>query len=249
MRDATPSDAGGDADRPDDEAPYRVRVAELPEHERPRERLAHLGPGALTTAELLAIVLRTGSSREDVLAVASRLLAEHEGLRGLAGSDLPTLSAIHGLGPAKASTIAAVFELGRRAALEGEMLRPRVTGPDDIARLLQSSMEVLQHEEVRLLVLDTKHHVLAQPTLYRGSVNAAPARVAEVFREAVRRNAFAIALAHNHPSGDPAPSKDDVAFTSAVVEAGQVLDVRVLDHLVFGHGRYVSMRERQLGFE
>jgi len=242
MSEATPAPT-------DDEAPYRVRVAELPEHERPRERLAHLGPGALTTAELLAIVLRTGSAREDVLAVASRLLAEHDGLRGIAGSDLPTLSSIHGLGPAKASTIAAVFELGRRAALEGEMLRPRVTGPDDIARLMQSSMEVLQQEEVRLLVLDTKHHVLAQPTLYRGSINASPARVAEVFREAVRRNAFAIALAHNHPSGDPAPSSDDVAFTAAVVEAGELLDVRVLDHLVFGHGRYVSMRERQLGFE
>lgn len=183
---------------PTDEAPYRVRVAELPESERPRERLSRLGPGALTTAELLAIVLRTGSAREDVLAVASRLLAEHEGLRGLVGSDLPTLSAIHGLGPAKASTIAAIFELGRRTALEGEVLRPRVNGPDDIARLLQAEMEILQQEEVRLLVLDTKHQVLAQSTLYRGSINASPARVAEVFREAVRRNAAAIALAHNH---------------------------------------------------
>lgn len=235
--------------RAEEAAPYRVRVAELPANERPRERLSRLGPAALTTAELLAIVLRTGSAREDVLAVASRLLAEHDGLRGLVGSDLPTLSAIHGLGPAKASTIAAIFELGRRAALEGEVLRPQVNGPDDIARLLQSEMEILQQEEVRLLVLDTKHHVLAQPTLYRGSINASPARVAEVFREAVRRNSFAIALAHNHPSGDPAPSGDDVAFTSAVVEAGQLLDVRVLDHLVFGHGRYVSMRERQLGFD
>ena len=235
--------------RAEEAAPYRVRVAELPANERPRERLSRLGPAALTTAELLAIVLRTGSAREDVLAVASRLLAEHDGLRGLAGSDLPTLSAIHGLGPAKASTIAAIFELVRRAALEGEVLRPRVNGPDDIARLLQSEMEILQQEEVRLLVLDTKHHVLAQPTLYRGSINASPARVAEVFREAVRRNAFAIALAHNHPSGDPVPSGDGVAFTSAVVEAGQLLDVRVLDHLVFGRGRYVSMRERQLGFD
>jgi len=101
---------------------------------------------------------------------------------------------------------------------------------------------------VRLLVLDTKHHVLAQSTLYRGSINNSPARVAEVFREAVRRNAFAIALAHNHPSGDPAPSQHDVAFTEAIVEAGQLLDIKLLDHLVFGHGRYVSMRERGLGF-
>lgn len=231
------------------EAPYRVRVAELPETERPRERLERLGPGALMTSELLAIVLRTGTAREDVLALAGRMLAEHHGLRGLAGSDLATLSAIHGLGPAKVSTIAAVFELGRRAALEGGVIRPQVTGPEDVARLLQAEMEVLQQEEVRLLVLDTKHHVLAQPTLYRGSINSSPARVAEVFREAVRRNGFAIALAHNHPSGDPAPSADDVAFTTAVVKAGQLLEVKVLDHLVFGHGRYVSMRERALGFE
>jgi len=231
------------------EAPYRVRVAELPENERPRERLERLGPGALTTAELLAIVLRTGTQREDVLAVAGRLLSEHGGLRGLAAADLPTLSAIHGLGPAKATTIAALFELGRRAALEGEVLRPRVHGPEDIARLLQPEMELLQQEEVRLLVLDTKHQVLAQPTLYRGSINASPARVAEVFREAVRRNAFAIALAHNHPSGDPAPSRADIDFTEAVVSAGQLLDLKVLDHLIFGHRRYVSMRQQGLGFE
>ena len=228
--------------------PYQARVAELPENERPRERLQRLGSGALTTAELLAIVLRTGSVREDVLAVAGRLLAEHGGLRGLATADLPTLVEIHGLGPAKASTIAALFELGRRAALEGELLRPRVHGPEDIARLLQPEMELLQQEEVRLLVFDTKHHVLAQSTLYRGSINSSPARVAEVFREAVRRNAFAIALAHNHPSGDPAPSSADVAFTEAVVNAGQLLDVKLLDHLVFGHGRYVSMRQQKLGF-
>jgi DNA repair protein RadC len=159
------------------------------------------------------------------------------------------LEEIHGLGPAKASTIAAVFELGRRAALEGEVLRPRVNGPEDIARLLQPEMELLQQEEVRLLVLDTKHHVLAQSTLYRGSISGSPARVAEVFRDAIRRNASAIALAHNHPSGDPAPSREDVAFTANVVEAGELLDVRVLDHVVFGHGRFVSMRERRLGFE
>ena len=125
----------------------------------------------------------------------------------------------------------------------------RVTGPEDIARLLQPEMELLQQEELRLLVLDTKHQVLAQTTLYRGSVKASPARVAEVFREAIRRNASAVALAHNHPSGDPAPSRVDTEFTADIVEAGELLDVRVLDHIVFGHGRFVSMRERRLGFE
>lgn len=224
------------------------RVRELPETDRPRERLARLGPQALTTAELLAILLNTGTASEDVLLLATRLLGDRGGLRGLASSDLPTLQATRGIGPAKATTVAAAFELGRRLALEGELLRPVVTGPADIARLLQSEMELLAQEELRLLTLDTKHHVLSTHVLYRGSVNAAPARVAEVFREAVRRNATAIAIAHNHPSGDPTPSSEDVALTEQLVAAGELLQLELVDHVVIGHGKFVSMRERRQGF-
>ena len=235
-----------------DAAPvYRVRVAEMPEDERPRERLRRLGSAALKSEELLAILLRTGTAQEDVLHVASRLLHDRGGVRGLAATDLATLGRAHGVGAAKASTIAAAFELGRRAAVEDGAVRPTVTGPLDIAHLLHAEMELLQQEELRLLILDTKHHVLGAPVLYRGTVSAAGGRVAELFREAVRMNASKIALAHNHPSGDPAPSADDIAFTRDAVEAGALLDVPVLDHLVFGHGpgRWVSMRERRLGFE
>jgi DNA repair protein RadC len=223
-------------------------VAELPVDERPRERLLRLGPQSLTTAELLAILLRTGTTRDGVLEVASRLLREHSGLRGLASADLATLSGQHGVGDAKATTIAAAFELGRRLALAGDELRPQVNRPEDIARLLQAEMELLQQEELRLLTLDTKHHVLANTMLYRGSVNMAAGRVAEVFREAVRRNATAIAVAHNHPSGDPTPSHADIEFTRSLLEGGALIEVEVLDHIVFGHGNYVSMRERRLGF-
>ena len=231
------------------EAPrYHTRVAELPADERPRERLLRLGPQALTTAELLAILLRTVTTRDGVLEIAAHLLRDHDGLRGLAAADLATVSGVHGVGAAKATTIAAAFELGRRLALLGDELRPRVTGPEDIARLLQAEMELLHQEELRLLVLDTKHHVIAATMLYRGSVNSAGGRVAEVFREAIRRNAVAVAVAHNHPSGDPMPSQDDIEFTRAIVEAGALLDVTALDHIVIGHGRYVSMRERRLGF-
>ncbi|MDP2328331.1 MAG: JAB domain-containing protein, partial [Dehalococcoidia bacterium] len=122
--------------------------------------------------------------------------------------------------------------------------------PEDISRLLQPEMELLQQEELRLLVLDTKHRVLATPILYRGTVSAAPGRIAELFREAIRRNASRIAIAHNHPSGDPTPSADDIEFTAAAVEAGRLLEVEVLDHVVIGQGarRWVSMRERRLGF-
>ena len=230
---------------------YRVRVTEMPEHERPRERLRRLGGGALKAEELLAILLRTGTAQEDVLHVAARLLHERGGLHGLAATDLATLGGAHGVGPAKASTIAAAFELGRRAAVEGDGVRSTVTAPEDIARLLHPEMELLQQKELRLLILDTKHHVLSAPVLYRGTISAAGGRVAELFREAVRLNASKIALAHNHPSGDPAPSADDVAFTRDAVEAGTLLNIPVLDHLVFGRGpgRWISMRERRLGFE
>lgn len=238
-------DHGGDRHEP----AYRVRIRELPEGERPRERLERLGPSALTSAELLAILLRTGTSREDVLTLAGRLLQEHRGLRGLAAAEIVTLASSHGVGTAKAATIAAAFELGRRLALEGDEMRPTVSAPEDIARLLQAEMELLAQEELRLLVLDAKHHVLASTTLYRGSVDATPGRIAELFREAVQRNASAIAVAHNHPSGDPAPSSADIVFTERLVASGELLDIRVLDHIVFGRGRYVSMRERHLGFD
>ena len=236
------------AEEVSDNPRYQTRVAELPADERPRERLMRLGAQSLTTAELLAILLRTGTARDGVLDMAARLLREHGGLRGLASADLATLGAEHGVGAAKATTIAAAFELGRRLALTGDEVRPRVTGPADIARLLQAEMELLQQEELRLLALDTKHRVLASTMLYRGSVNSAGGRVAEVFREAVRRNATAIAVAHNHPSGDPTPSQDDIEFTRTLLSAGALIEIDVLDHLVFGHGRYVSMRERKLGF-
>jgi DNA repair protein RadC len=180
--------------------------------------------------------------------LAGRLLRDHLGLRGLAGAEVATLAHASGLGPARAATIAAAFELGRRAGREEPSLHPLVRGPADIARLLQAELGALPHEELHLLVLDTRHRVLSASMLYRGSVNAAPGRVAEVFREAVRMNATAIAVAHNHPSGDPAPSRDDIDFTLAVVSAGQLIDINVLDHVVFGRDRYVSMRERRLGF-
>lgn len=217
------------------EAPvYRVRVAEIPADERPRERLRRLGQQALTSSELLAILLHTGTVREDVLQVAARLLTSRRGLRGLAATDMTTLGGEHRVGAAKATMIAATFELGRRLALEGNVARPIVSSPVDIARLLQAEMELLPQEELRLLVLDTKHHLLSSTMLYRGSLNSAPARIAEVFREAVRQNAAAIAVAHNHPSGEPTPSRDDIAFTEALLAAGELLSIAVLDHLASG---------------
>jgi len=227
---------------------HPLGIGELPEHERPRERLLRLGPGALTASELIAILLRTGTRDEDVMQLAARVLREHDGLAGIARADVATLAHACGIGAARASTIAAAFELARRSRRDAPSLHPVVRGPGDIARLLEGEFAALGHEELHLLVLDTRHRVLSASMLYRGSVNAAPGRVAELFREAVRMHATAIAIAHNHPSGDPAPSRDDVDFTRAVVSAGELLDVNVLDHVVFGHESWISMRERRLGF-
>ncbi len=227
---------------------YRLRVSEMASGDRPRERLEQLGAQALTTSELLAILLRTGTREEGVLQLAERIQQEHRGLRGLASADITELSAIRGLGPAKAATIAAAFELGRRRALEGDDERPLIGSPEDLVRLLQPELELLPQEEFRVLALDTRHRVLASRMLSRGSVSSAPVRVAEAFREAVRRNASAIAVAHNHPSGDPEPSPDDVETTRALEAAGDLLGIRVLDHVVIGHGRWISMRQSGLGF-
>lgn len=233
----------------DDAPPYQPRVADLPASDRPRERLLERGAHALTTSELLAILLRTGTTRDSVLTIASRLIGEQQGLRGLAALTPSELVDQHGLGSAKASTILAAFELGRRLAAEDDVPRPQVTRPEHIASIVSAELELLQQEELRLLVLDTKHRLMSHTMLYRGSLDSAPARVAEVFKEAVRRNAAAIAVAHNHPSGDPTPSPEDIRFTEHIVEAGKLMNVDVLDHLVIGRARWVSLRERGLGFE
>lgn len=222
----------------------------MPDDERPRERLERLGATALKTEELLAILLRTGTTRDDVLTVAQRLLREHGGVRGLGAADLPTLASTHGVGQAKATTIAAAFELGRRLRLDAGDERPVVQTPEHIAALLHDEMQRLQQEELRLIIMDTKNRVLAMPTLYRGTISSAPGRLAEVYRDAVRRGASKLAMVHNHPSGDPTPSRMDIEFTAEAIAAGDLLEIELLDHLVFGHGpgRWVSMRRRKLGF-
>jgi len=224
-------------------------IRDLPQGERPRERLEHYGAQALSNAELLAIILRTGVQGESVLHLASRLLARYGGLLGLARANFSELCAERGLGPAKAAQLIAALELGRRLLIASPEERPVVRSPADAASLLMMEMSLLQQEHLRLLLLDTKNRVLGMPTVYIGSLNMSVLRVGEVFREAIRQNCAAVIVAHNHPSGDPTPSPEDVAVTERIVNAGKLLDVEVLDHLVIGQQRYVSMKERGLGFQ
>ncbi len=186
-----------------------------------------------------------------MLSLSDKLLSEFKGLRGLCAASATEISeTIHGLGPAKAAQLLAALELGRRAATLRLDERPQVKSPADAANLLMGDMPYFQQEHLRVLAVDTKNRVLSnwRQSLYKGSLNSSVVRVAEVFKEAIRCNAAAIIIAHNHPSGDPTPSPEDIRVTRDIRQAGNLLDIELLDHLVIGDGRYVSMKERGLGF-
>jgi len=224
------------------------RIADLSEPDRPRERLASLGPAALSSAELLGILLRVGIQGENAVDVGQRLLVTLGGVSGLHQAPFHELIAQRGIGQAKAAQIKAAIELGRRLAIESPEERPVIRSPADAAALVKYEMSAFEQEHLRVLYLNTRNHVLAWEDVYRGTLNQSQVRVGELFKGAIRRNAAAIIVAHNHPSGDPSPSPDDMIITRTLVEAGKLLDVEVLDHLVIGHGRFVSMKERKLGF-
>jgi DNA repair protein RadC len=224
------------------------RITDLHDDERPRERLRNLGPQALSNAELIAILLRVGVPGENAVQVGQRLLQAFGGITGIHRAPFDELLRQHGLGEAKAAQIKAAIELGRRLTLESPEERPTINAPSDAAHLVLYEMQALEQEHLRVLLLDRRNRVIEIIDLYRGSVSSSQIRVGEIFREAVRKNASAIIVAHNHPSGDPTPSPDDVAVTRAILQAGKLLDIDVLDHLVIGQGRWVSLKERGLGF-
>ena len=227
---------------------YSPTIKEMPSEDRPRERLERYGAAALNNAELVAIILRTGHKDENVLQLATRLLSAYEGLAGLAQAPFSDLTAFKGVGRVKAIELQAAFALARRLLSAAPAERPQVKSPADAANLVMHEMGILEQEELRTVLLDTKNHVLKVHGVYKGSLNTAVVRVCELFREAVRLNAAALILVHNHPSGDPTPSPEDVQVTRQVVEAGKLLDINVLDHLVIGQQRWVSLKERGLGF-
>ncbi len=213
--------------------------------DQPRHRLAHQGASALSDAELLAVI--TGVS---CLETAQRLLIAAGGLRGLqALSTVELQQLVAGISTGRAAQLKAAIELGTRVARGEHMARRQVKSPGDIADLLLLEMSHLDQEHLRTVLLDTKNRIQAISTVYIGSLNASMVRVGEVFKEAIRRNSAALIVAHNHPSGDATPSPEDVLVTREIVQAGKLLDVDILDHIVIGHGTWVSLRERGLGFD
>jgi len=226
-----------------------IMIRDLPDDEKPRERLIAYGPSALATTELLAIILRVGVTGMSAVTLAQYLLREFDGLTGLHRASVQEIIArVKGLGPAKAAQIKAALELGRRLQLASAGERVQIKSPADAAAVLMPDMALLEQEHLRVLILDTKNYIIASPTIYKGSLNTSVVRVAELFREAIKVNAASLIVAHNHPSGDPSPSPEDIRVTREIVQAGKLLDIEVLDHLVIGHQRYVSLKERGLGF-
>ncbi|MCB9155598.1 MAG: DNA repair protein RadC [Caldilineaceae bacterium] len=229
-------------------ADYTPTIHELPQDMRPRERMAYAGAGALSSAELLAIILRVGGRGENVIRMAERVLTQFGGLTGLAQAGFDQLCQTHGVGQAKAAQILAALELGKRIMAAAPEERLQVRAPVDVANLLMLEMGLLEQEQMRTVLLDTKNRITRITTVYSGSLNTAVVRVGEVFREAVRANSAGVVVVHNHPSGDPTPSPEDVRVTQMIVEAGALLDIDVLDHLIIGRNRFVSLKERGLGF-
>ena len=226
---------------------YRALIREMPTDERPRERLRSRGPEALSNAELLAILLRTGSRGENVVALATRLLSRFEGVNALGRASFAELCAEKHVGPAKAAQVIAALALGQRI-MSAQPPRASVRSPEDVFALVGADMALLEQEHLKVILLNTRNQVMSVRQVNRGNVHSAVVRVAEVFRDAIRENAPNIILVHNHPSGDPSPSPDDAALTKQVEEAGRLLGIDVLDHVVIGRSGPASLRELGLGF-
>ncbi len=224
---------------------YRIR--NWPAQERPRERLHAAGASALSTRELLAIIIGSGTERQSAVDVAGRLLHDHDGsLRQLAASSAGQIKAVPGIGPAVAARLMAALELGRRMAREGAGDRPRIRGPRDVYDLCAPAMQDAKQEEFRVLLLNTQHAVVRELVVTRGTLDASVVHPREVFRAAIVESAAAVILVHNHPSGDPTPSREDREVTDQLAEAGRLIGIAVLDHIVIGEGRYVSFVEAGL---
>jgi DNA repair protein RadC len=223
-----------------------MSIKELPPGARPREKLLALGPAALADAELLALLLRTGTAGQGVLQLAQALLERFGGLGGLLRAQAADLQAVKGLGPAKRAEIAAVLEIARRVLGERLAAQPLFEQPQAVKDYLALQLAALEHEVFGVMFLDTQHRLLCFEVLFRGSLSQTSVHPREVARRALALNAAAVVLAHNHPSGVTEPSRADELITSAVRQALQLIEVRVLDHVIVGRGAALSFAERGL---
>lgn len=230
-------------------APLGRMIRELPLAERPRERLAARGVAGLSAAELIGLIWGSGGRGRSAVDLAHEALERYDGLTGLARATEPELDSLPGIGTARAAQLTAAFELGRRLLADWPTGRWTIRTPRDVAERLVLQMGRLEREELRVVLLNTKNVVLRVSVVYQGNVASSLVRIGELFRDAVRLNAAGLILVHNHPSGDPTPSPDDLHLTAEALAAGRLLDIQLLDHLVIGHDAWLSLRDRGVAFD
>jgi len=222
-------------------------IHDLPLSERPRERLAKLGVEALSVPEILAVILGRGSKDESVMVIAQKLLSRFGNLKNIANASVEELTEIKGVGPAKAAQIKAVFELGRRLENPSdEEQKPTVKSPEDVITAVKNEFKGKKKEHFMVLSLDTRNHLINTRTISVGSLDTSIVHPREVFKEAVSSGAASVILAHNHPSGDPTPSEDDIRITKRLVEVGEIMGIEVLDHIIVCDKDYLSMKAKNL---
>ena len=221
----------------------------LTPQDRPRERLAMHGPAALSAAELIGVLWGSGTRGATAVDAAADALRRHEGLLGLARATDVELDEVPGVGPVRAAQLAAAFELGRRLVADWPQGRWTVRAPRDVGERLVPQMGFLEREELRVVLMNARNAVLRLVTVYQGNVSSSLVRIGELFRDAVRLNAAGLILVHNHPSGDPTPSPDDLRLTAEALAAGRLLDIQLLDHLIVAGDGFVSLRDRGVAFD
>lgn len=225
---------------------YRLTIKDLPEDIRPRERLLKEGSEALSDIELLAILLRTGSREATALDLASMIMSHFNNLRQLLGATVEELGQIKGVGPAKACQVKAALELARRTSKYTDQPRPVIKSPDDAAGLVMEEMRHFDREHFRAILLNTKNQVIGTDKVSVGTLNSSAVHPRELFRNAIKRGAASVILVHNHPSGDPSPSREDKDITLRVKEAGNIIGIDVLDHIIIGDNKFTSFKANGL---
>lgn len=227
----------------------RLTIKDFPEGEKPRERLLKYGAESLTDAELIAIIIRTGNRNETAIDLSQRLLKGGNGLQGLRfllEASNEELSKVKGIGPAKTTQIKAALEIGKRLFSINEKDLDAIRCPDDVVHLLMGEMRYLDKEHLKVVLLNVKNQVLSVEDVSIGSLNSSIVHPREVFKTAIRRSSGSVILVHNHPSGDPTPSREDINVTKRIVESGALLGIPVLDHIIIGDGKYISLKEKNL---
>lgn len=225
---------------------YRPTMKDLPEDIRPRERLLKEGPEALSDTELLAIILRTGSREATALDLASLIMSRFKSLRMILEAAVEELCEIKGVGPAKASQVKVALELARRTSKYSDLPRPVIKTPDDAANLVMEEMRHFDREHFRAILLNTKNQVIGTDKVSVGTLNSSAVHPRELFRNAIKRGAASVILVHNHPSGDPAPSREDMDITRRVKEVGNIIGIEVLDHIIIGDNKFTSLKANGL---